>query len=159
MSYPREVQARYSALREERFHEGRESNLLERILLSEKRTRQLKKDYWKTAKGDTVKSFGELLIADYLFERGINYLYERRVDIGKFHAVPDFTLPGWTYRLFIEFWGMNTAEYTEKIPARRRKLNKQPGYNLIDVYPGHLQRIEAYLDAQIHEKRAGVLHV
>ena len=159
MSYSKAVQARYCALKDERFHEGREPNLLERILLSEKTTKQLKKDYWKTAKGDVVKSFGELLIADYLFERGIHYQYEQRVEIGKFHAVPDFTLPSWTYRLFIEFWGMNTAEYREKIPARRRKLKKQPGYNLIDVYHRHLQQIEAYLDAQIHEKRAGVLHV
>lgn len=63
-----------------------------------------------TLKGETVKSYGELDIANFLFENQINYIYEapyeidtRDLEHGIYH--PDFYLPD--YQIYIEYFGIN----------------------------------------------------
>ena len=74
-------------------------------------------DYLKTnapttIKGEVVKSYGELDIANYLFQNHINYEYEASYKFdtnddqyGQYH--PDFYLPD--YDVYIEYFGINRA--------------------------------------------------
>jgi DNA helicase-4 len=75
----------------------------------------------RSLKGDLVKSFGELYIANWLFGMGIEYQYEARyqhkvsnLDFRQYE--PDFYLP--EYGLYIEYYGVdklgNTAPYIDK---------------------------------------------
>ncbi len=64
----------------------------------------------KTMKGETVKSYGELDIANYLYQNQIRYEYEssyqfdtNTAEYGQYH--PDFYLPD--YNLYIEYFGVN----------------------------------------------------
>lgn len=75
----------------------------------------------RTLKGEVVKGYGELLIANHLFLLGVPYEYERRYEV---HTAtvefrdyyPDFFLP--TYGIYIEHWGFdkdgNTAPGVDK---------------------------------------------
>lgn len=63
-----------------------------------------------TANGELVKSYGEMDIANFLMQNGINYIYEHPYEIdtrtdeyGQYH--PDFYLPD--YKIYIEFFGIN----------------------------------------------------
>jgi DNA helicase-4 len=47
----------------------------------------------ETLKGDYVKSFGEKLIANILFENDVDYFYERYFPGNDFDFRPDFTIP------------------------------------------------------------------
>ena len=75
----------------------------------------------RTLKGDKVKSFGELYIANWLFYHGIDYEYEAAYQfdvktIERRQYQPDFYLP--EYDLYIEYFGIdeqgNTAPYIDK---------------------------------------------
>ena len=72
-------------------------------------------------KGDKVKSFGELYIANWLFYHGIDYEYEAAYQfnvktVERRQYKPDFYLP--EYNLYIEYYGVdkagNTAPYIDK---------------------------------------------
>lgn len=63
-----------------------------------------------TLNGEKVKSYGEMDIANFLFENGVKYIYEhpykidtRDEEYGQYH--PDFYLPG--YDIYIEYFGVN----------------------------------------------------
>lgn len=71
-----------------------------------------------TLKGEEVKSYGELEIANYLYKNGINYMYENKykydtttLDYREYR--PDFYLP--EHDLYIEYFGVdrngNVAPY------------------------------------------------
>ena len=72
----------------------------------------------RTKKGETVKSYGEKHIADFLYSRGIRYVYEESYCVdtadetyGQYH--PDFHLSG--TNIYIEYFGIdregNVATY------------------------------------------------
>ncbi len=63
-----------------------------------------------TYRGEVVKSYGEMLIANFLYQNKINYEYERQYDFdtsdethGQYY--PDFYLPD--YNLWIEYFGVD----------------------------------------------------
>lgn len=65
-----------------------------------------------TLNGEKVKSYGEMDIANFLFENGIKYLYEPSYKIdtrdekyGQYY--PDFYLP--EYDIYIEYFGVNRS--------------------------------------------------
>ena len=65
---------------------------------------------YETIKGETVKSYGEIEIANFLFENNINYVYEEKykydvADLNHSQYRPDFYLPD--YDLYIEFFGID----------------------------------------------------
>ena len=76
----------------------------------------------RSLKGDQVKSYGEVVIANWLFRNGINYEYEAsyRFDVSteayrQYH--PDFYLPD--HDIYIEYYGTdehgNTAPWIDKV--------------------------------------------
>jgi len=72
-----------------------------------------------TLDGELVKSRGEKFIADFLFEHGIKYQYERRFDWDKKSYRPDFCLlrEDNSERLVIEHWGVVKNDPDKKIPS------------------------------------------
>lgn len=63
-----------------------------------------------TVNNETVKSYGEMDIANFLMQNGIQYIYEypyeidtRTSEYGQYH--PDFYLPD--YQIYIEYFGIN----------------------------------------------------
>lgn len=63
-----------------------------------------------TLKGEEVKSYGELEIANYLYKNNINYIYEEKYKIDTTTSDykeyrPDFYLPD--YNIYIEYFGID----------------------------------------------------
>ncbi|OEG73865.1 AAA family ATPase [Shewanella colwelliana] len=91
----------------------------------------------RTLKGERVKSFGELYVANWLFSNGIEYQYEAKyehdvssVDFRQYQ--PDFYLPD--YGVYIEYYGTDeddsTAPYIDNLQYLesiewKRQLHKE----------------------------------
>jgi DNA helicase-4 len=100
----------------------------------------------RSLKGERVKSFGELSIANWLFEQGIEYCYEAKyehdvasVDFRQYQ--PDFYLSD--YGVYIEYYGTdeegNTAPYIDNeaylaTMKWKRQLHHQRGTDCIELF-------------------------
>lgn len=71
-------------------------------------------------KGERVKSAGEKYIADFLFEHGIPYSYEKIWEWGTFEQgqpyKPDFTLVANGSDFILEHWAIDPRERTAQLP-------------------------------------------
>ena len=129
-----------------------------------------------TLKKETVKSYGELDIANFLTQNGITYVYEqeypidtRTSEFGQYH--PDFYLPN--FDLYIEYFGINrqgdvppyftgkngmsaAQTYQEGIKWKR-ELHRKNGTRMIEVYA--YEKLEEQLLPRLEErlKKAGVV--
>lgn len=84
--------------------------------------------------GTRVKSFGEKVIANFLFEHGIPYCYEWNRMWGDRNYRPDFTLKD--PKVVIEYFGMRgTPEYDEQWRDKREYWEKQDGWTLLEYTP------------------------
>jgi len=105
----------------------------------------LKDNDIRTLKGDLVKSFGELQIANWLFNHGIEYQYEApyQVDVKTVahkQYQPDFFLPA--LNTYIEYYGIDengatapyidAQQYHESI-AWKRKTHQQNSTQCIEL--------------------------
>ena len=70
-----------------------------------------------TKAGHLVQSEGERIIADRLYECGIDYIYDSLIEINGEWIRPDFILPGLN-DLIIEYKGMEDPEYNEKFERK-----------------------------------------
>ena len=90
------------------------------FLLLEKRLFEKEVDMMKilsTKKGEKVQSYGEVKIADWLFEHNIEYEYDEEREIASEFIRPDFYLP--RENVVIEYWGLMEEEFYQK--SRKRK--------------------------------------
>lgn len=106
-----------------------------------------------TLKGERVKSYGEMDIANFLFQNGISYEYEKEYEFDtrtKRHAqyYPDFYLPDYGYYLeyfginennkvpsyFISKDGKNPSKSYQKQMEWKRKLHQNNNTVLIECY-------------------------
>jgi hypothetical protein len=67
----------------------------------------------KTKAGHCMQSEGERIIADRLFECGIDYVYDSLLEVNGSWIRPDFLLPKLD-NFIIEFKGINEPEYNKK---------------------------------------------
>ncbi len=129
-----------------------------------------------TLNKETVKSYGELDIANFLIQNGITYVYEqeypfdtRTSEFGQYH--PDFYLPN--FDLYIEYFGINRqgevpAYFSDKNGMSasqiyqegikwKRNLHRQYGTQMIEVYA--YEKLEEQLLVKLAErlKKAGVV--
>ena len=125
---------------------------------------------------ETVKSHGELDIANFLRQNGISYVYEpeypvdtRTSEYGQYH--PDFYLPN--FDVYIEYFGINrdgevppyftgkngmTASQTYQEGMKwKRELHRQNGTRMIEVYA--YEKFEEQLLPNLEDKlkKAGVI--
>lgn len=84
--------------------------------------------------GTRVKSFGEKVIANFLFEHNIPYGYEWNRMWRDRNYRPDFTLRD--PKIVIEYFGMQgTPEYDEQWKKKREYWEEQDGWTLLEYTP------------------------
>lgn len=91
----------------------------------------------ETLAGDYVKSFGEKVIANTLFENAIDYKYERNRRWNGVNYRPDFTvLTGPNQGVVIEYFGLiGDRDYDEMSAAKRAYWATQDGWTLLEFTP------------------------
>ena len=101
-----------------------------------------------TLQQEKVKSYEELVIANYLFLNGINYIYEKKYDYDN-NYTPDFYLTD--YQIYLEHFGINEfgrcpqlnkweeRNYLNSINWKR-ELHKQKNTKLLETYSYYFRK-------------------
>ena len=90
--------------------------------------------------GRHVKSFGEKVIANFLFEHDIKYYYEWTFKWDGRHYKPDFTIfTGYNRGIIIEYFGLKgNPDYDAMSEEKRDYWRDKPGWRLLEYNPDHL---------------------
>lgn len=91
----------------------------------------------QSMRGEYVKSYGEKVIADFLFEHDIPYKYERNYWWDGTNYRPDFTIfKAAASGLIIEYFGLSgDADYDRMSEAKREYWNAKIDWTLIEFSP------------------------
>lgn len=94
----------------------------------------------ETLNGDYVKSFGERLIANTLFQNDIDYKYERNYRWNGVNYRPDFTILLPERRgVVIEYFGLKGDPYYDQMSQEKREFWKsQAGWTLLEYSPNDI---------------------
>jgi len=111
--------------------------------------------------GRYFKSTGEKLIADFLFENSVEYLYERNFWWGGQNYKPDFTiLKSSNSGTVIEYFGLSgNPAYDRQKEEKLKFWSQKPEWSLVSLYPHDLARegIERFKETlRSHLNRHGV---
>ena len=124
------------------YHLSKEEQLLYR--------RSLQK---QSLNGDYVKSYGEKLIANILFEHGVKYYYESTIRWADGIYRPDFTikLPG-KKTLIIEYFGLaGDPSYDEQIERKRAFWMQKENCTLYELYPEDIYEGEEHVVSKLRD--------
>ncbi|MCR9662737.1 glycerol kinase [Vibrio parahaemolyticus] len=102
----------------------------------------------RTLDGHYVRSKGELLIDNWLYLAGIVHAYERQVPIEQ-EVMSDFYLPAG--KLYLQFWGSDSGETPEKEREAIRAVYQQHNFNLIEVEPSELDKLDEVLPKRLRQ--------
>lgn len=112
----------------------------------------------ETIAGDYVKSFGEKVIANALFEHDIGYRYERSFRWSGVNYKPDFTIPTSPKTgVVIEYFGLHgDADYDEQAHAKRAFWAEQDGWTLLEFTPADItsQGAPAFIESLLRRLEA-----
>lgn len=91
--------------------------------------------------GTYLKSFGEKVIADFLFEHDIKYKYERNFWWNGINYRPDFTIfTGDNQGVVIEYFGLEgDPDYDAMSDEKRDYWQSHPNWNLLELSPRTLK--------------------
>ena len=92
--------------------------------------------------GQYVKSYGEKLIADFLFEHKIKHKYEHSHWWNGINYRPDFTIfVTWKSGIIIEYFGLKgDPDYDEMSERKRRYWKDKAGWTLVEFAPQDIAR-------------------
>ncbi len=113
----------------------------------------------RSLRGESVKSFGEKVIANALFENNVEYKYERNFRWDGVNYRPDFTIPWGTGGIVIEYFGRSgEPDYDEMSDQKRAFWQQRKEWSLIEFAPNDLRAgIEDFNDLLLTQLRsAGV---
>ena len=112
------------------------------ILLALKllKKQKIKQTRYKSDSGDTVKSRAELIVANWLFYRGIEFIYEKKTPT-KERVVSDFYLT--QSEIYIEFWGLETPQYLKR-KSKKIKIYKKNRLKLIQMNDDSLRDLNTF---------------
>jgi DNA helicase IV len=95
----------------------------------------------ETLAGETVKSFGERVIANTLFENDVKYAYERSHRWNGVNYKPDFTVLSPGADVVIEYFGLaGEPDYDEMSAAKRAYWAGRDGWTMLEYTPGDITR-------------------
>jgi hypothetical protein len=99
--------------------------------------------------GHKVRSKGEKIIDDWLYEHRISHGYEPELPFTECEKNADFVvhLPG-TEDVYVEYWGLNIGEY-EKNKAQKIQLYKEYQLELIEVFPNEIANLATILGKRL----------
>jgi DNA helicase-4 len=97
----------------------------------------------ETLKGDFVKSYGERVIANALFEHDVDYRYEQNFRWDGINYRPDFTIQtGLKGGVIIEYFGLaSDPDYDERSEAKRRFWAERDQWTFLEYTPVDLARL------------------
>ena len=95
-----------------------------------------------TINREVVRSRPEKRIADFLFRRGVRYLYEPDLD----GATPDFYLPD--SNIIVEHWGMRHTKYIER-RMKKVRMYRSRGYVVVETEREDVARLERVLELKL----------
>lgn len=109
----------------------------------------------ETIAGDYVKSFGEKVIANALFEHDIDYRYERSFRWSGVNYRPDFTIPTSPKSgIVIEYFGMHgDPDYDEQAQAKRAFWAEKDEWTLLEFTPADIawQGVPAFIKGLLQQ--------
>jgi hypothetical protein len=115
---------------------------LEAIFKSKKRVRVYDNiNRYLTEDGHKVKSKPEQQIDNWLYKNGIAHGYETPIPGAK---RCDFEIPSSKGKIYIEYWGLNDAQYLAN-KKTKLKLYKKNKLQLINVYLKDLKKLDVVL--------------
>lgn len=119
----------------------------------------------ETLRGEYVKSYGEKVIANFLFEHDIPYFYEQHHWVSGRNYRPDFTVPksgSMSRGVVIEYFGLDGEPDYDELSAKKRAYwdSKSDIWAFIELGPNNWNRDAARLEACLSQKlvEAGVRH-
>ena len=94
----------------------------------------------ETLDGKYVKSYGEKVIANFLFEHGIKYRYERNFWWNDVNYRPDFTVfTGSNRGVVVEYFGLKGCpDYDAMSEEKRNYWSNKPDWKLLEFFPHDL---------------------
>jgi hypothetical protein len=111
-----------------------------------------------TLNGEVVKSGGERMIADYLYENNIRYEYEKPMTDSRGRRIsrPDFYLPD--HNVYVEYWGMVNSDQTHRRQAYIKSMEwkkqryRENGIKFVSIYPQDLGNLDGALKARLQRE-------
>ncbi|WP_169941505.1 helicase IV [Campylobacter sp. RM15925] len=110
------------------------------LLVRLSRKTKIKQTHYKSDSGDMVKSRAELIIANWLFYRGVKFIYEKKANANQ-RVISDFYLVD--YDVYIEFWGLETASYLKR-KKKKIKIYKKNRLKLIEMNDDSLRDLNQF---------------
>ncbi|MCW0484544.1 hypothetical protein [Gaoshiqia sediminis] len=100
----------------------------------------------RTKDGHLVRSRGEILIDNSLYDYGLAHAYERKLPIEE-DVYCDFYIPSQNNgkAVYIEYWGMESDEKYQARKERKKKIYQANGLNLIELGNNHIESLDDYL--------------
>ena len=101
---------------------------------------------YRTKDGHRVRSRGEQMIDDYLYECGLVHAYEREVKNIKETVLSDFFIPGRNggEAVYIEYWGKDDEKYDLR-KEEKKEIYKRNNLNLIELENKHIYSLDDFL--------------
>ena len=103
--------------------------------------------YYKNSRGDILQSSLEELVADILYERGVEYTTHKVLILRGKRFFPDFYLP--KHNLYIEVFGMSDLDFYREKMALKIKEYEENGVNCIYLYKEDFKCIQDKLDREL----------
>jgi len=100
----------------------------------------------RTNTGHRVRSRGECLIANWLYENNIPFEYERIVYLdgeANKYLISDFYLP--VAKLYLEYWGQTDIGSYNLRREEKEEIYKEKKYNLLNIEDNHINSLDDYL--------------
>ena len=101
---------------------------------------------YRTKDGHRVRSRGEQMIDDYLYECGIVHAYEREVKNIEEKVLCDFFIPSKNCgeAVYIEYWGKEDEKYDLR-KAEKKEIYLRNNLNLIELENDHIFSLDDHL--------------
>ena len=113
----------------------------------------------ESLKGEDVKSYGEKIIADFLFEHDVSYLYEYNHWVGNINYRPDFTLfKDLKSGVVIEYFGLaGDPDYDKQSKEKRNYWKERPEWSFleftpVDIKQGGIEKFRNVLKATLENE-------
>lgn len=101
---------------------------------------------YRTKDGHRVRSRGEQMIDDYLYECGLVHAYERGVKNIEETVLSDFYIPAKNggEAVYIEYWGHEDEKYDLR-KTEKKEIYKKNNLNLIELDNNHIYSLDDHL--------------
>ncbi len=97
--------------------------------------------------GHYVRSRGEALVDNYLFEKGIAHAYEKKIP-GE-NMISDFYIRNKRgEEIYLEIWGLEDSAYLER-KNEKIKIYTSRNLKLIQIEPKHIKNLDDYLSDEL----------